>query len=47
MRRFAFTLLFAAGLVVLARLSPIIPHAALACTEDGGDSGDDGADGEG
>ena len=47
MRRFAFTLLFAAGLVVLARMSPVVPHAAQACMEDGGDSGDDGDDGEG
>ena len=47
MKRTAIVLLFATGLVVFARISPIVPHVAQACTEDGGDSGDDDADGNG
>jgi hypothetical protein len=47
MKRIAMVLLFSAGLLVLARISSIVPQAAHACTEDGGDSGDDGDDGDG
>ena len=46
MKRLVMVLLFSIGLMVLARVSSIAPQAH-ACTEDGGDSDDDGDDGNG
>ena len=46
MKHTAIVLLLAAGLVVLARVAPTVSYTVQACTDDGGDSDDDG-DGSG
>lgn len=47
MKRIVIVLLLTAGLVVLGRVFPTVPHMAQACMDDGGDDGDDGDDGNG
>jgi hypothetical protein len=42
MKRIALVLLLTTGLLALAKVLPIGPRPAQACTDDGGDSGGDG-----
>ena len=47
MKRMAMVLLLSAGLVTVMRAIPKTDHVLQACADDGGDSDDDGDEGDG